>query len=129
VRDRLIAGALLPAPLVQRAQRFRRWYREQMLALFAGVDAVLAPATPCTAPLIGQRTMELAGETVLVRPNLGLFTQPISFIGLPVVAVPVPGPALPIGVQVIAAPWREDLALRVARALEQAGVARSASPG
>jgi aspartyl-tRNA(Asn)/glutamyl-tRNA(Gln) amidotransferase subunit A len=129
VRDRLIAGALLPAPLVQRAQRFRRWYREQVLALFTSVDAVLAPATPCTAPLIGQRTMELAGETVLVRPNLGLFTQPISFIGLPVVAVPVPGPALPIGVQVIAAPWREDVALRVARTLEHAGVARSASPG
>jgi aspartyl-tRNA(Asn)/glutamyl-tRNA(Gln) amidotransferase subunit A len=129
VRDRLIAGALLPAPLVQRAQRFRRWYREQVLALFTSVDAVLAPATPCTAPLIGQRTMELAGETVLVRPNLGLFTQPISFIGMPVVAVPVPGPALPIGVQVIAAPWREDVALRVARTLEHAGVARSASPG
>ena len=129
VRDRLIAGALLPATLVQQAQRFRRWYREQMLALFAGVDIILAPATPCTAPLIGQRTMELAGETVLVRPNLGLFTQPISFIGLPVVAVPVPGPALPIGVQVIAAPWREDMALRVARALEQAGVARPASLG
>lgn len=129
VRDRLIAGALLPAPLVQRAQRFRRWYREQVLALFTSVDVILAPATPCTAPLIGQRTMELAGETVLVRPNLGLFTQPISFIGLPVVAVPVPGPALPIGVQVIAAPWREDVALRVARTLEHVGVARSASPG
>jgi len=129
VRDRLIAGALLPAVLVQRAQRFRRWYREQMLAMFTGVDVILAPAAPCTAPLIGQQTMELAGETVPVRPNLGLFTQPISFIGLPVVAVPVPGPALPIGVQVITAPWREDVALRVARALEQAGVARCVLPG
>ena len=29
---------------------------------------------------------------------------------------------IPIGVQVIAAPWREDLCLRVARALEAAGV-------
>jgi len=129
VRDRLIAGALLPAALVQRAQRFRRWYREQVLALFATVDVILAPATPCTAPLIDQQTMELAGETVPVRPNLGLFTQPISFIGLPVVAVPLPGPALPIGVQLIAAPWREDQALRAARALEQAGVARAVSPG
>ncbi len=124
VRDRLIAGALLPAALVQQAQRFRRWYRDAVLALFADVDVILAPATPCTAPLIGQQVMELAGETVAVRPNLGLFTQPFSFIGLPVVAVPLPGAALPIGVQVIAAPWREDLALRVARALEQSGVAR-----
>ena len=61
-----------------------------------------------------------------VRPNLGIFTQPISFIGLPVVAVPVPLKPLPIGVQIIAAPWREDVALRVAYALEQSGVVRRA---
>ena len=51
---------------------------------------------------------------------MGLLTQPISCIGLPVCAVPVwPARtrALPIGVQVIAAPWREDLCLRVAAAL------------
>src|SRR5439155_598227 len=52
VRDRLIAGAMIPAAHVNKAQKFRRWYREQVLALFAKVDAVLAPATPCTAPLI-----------------------------------------------------------------------------
>src|SRR5262249_54948358 len=54
VRDRLIAGAMIPAPHVVTAQKFRRWYREQVLALFAHVDAVLAPATPCTASAIGQ---------------------------------------------------------------------------
>jgi aspartyl-tRNA(Asn)/glutamyl-tRNA(Gln) amidotransferase subunit A len=44
-----------------------------------------------------------------------------------VVAAPVwtDGEKLPIGVQIIAAPWREDLALRVASALEQAGVVRA----
>jgi Asp-tRNA(Asn)/Glu-tRNA(Gln) amidotransferase A subunit family amidase len=88
------------------------------------VDIVLAPATPCVAPLIGQETMMLGGVEVPSRPNLGCFTQPISFIGLPVVVVPVRSPdALPLGVQVIAAPWREADALRVARFLEQAGVA------
>src|SRR5215470_9097260 len=44
VRDRLIAGAMIPAAHVVKAQKFRRWYREQVLALFAKVDAVLAPA-------------------------------------------------------------------------------------
>jgi 1-carboxybiuret hydrolase len=64
---------------------------------------------------------------MLVRPNLGLFTQPLSFIGLPVVVAPVwtNGEKLPIGVQIVAAPWREDLALRVASALERAGVVRA----
>jgi 1-carboxybiuret hydrolase len=128
VRDRLIAGAMLPASLVTKAQKFRRWYRGEMLKLFAEVDAVLAPATPCTAPLIGQQTFTLGDVEMPVRPNLGLYTQPISFVGLPVVAVPVPLSPLPIAVQVIAAPWREDVALRIAHALETAGVAAAMRP-
>lgn len=129
VRDRLIAGALVPAAAVVQAQKFRRWYREQMLTLFQHVDAILAPATPCVAPLIGQKSFVLDGAEVPLRPNIGLYTQPISFIGLPVVAVPVPTAAgLPIGVQIIAASWREDVALRIARALEAGAVARAPVP-
>jgi aspartyl-tRNA(Asn)/glutamyl-tRNA(Gln) amidotransferase subunit A len=47
---------------------------------------------------------------------------------LPVVAVPVPLKPLPIGVQIIAAPWREDVALRIAHALETMGVAAAPRP-
>jgi aspartyl-tRNA(Asn)/glutamyl-tRNA(Gln) amidotransferase subunit A len=127
VGDRLVAGAMLPGAWVAQAQKFRRRFRAEMLALFRDVDILLAPATPCRAPRLGQRTFVLDGREMLVRPNLGLFTQPISFIGLPVVAAPVwtEGERLPIGVQIIAAPWREDLALRVASALERDGVVRA----
>jgi AtzE family amidohydrolase len=128
VRDRLIAGAMIPGVLVAKAQKFRRWYRTQVLELFANVDAILAPATPCTAPAIGQQTFVLDGVELNVRANLGIYTQPISFIGLPVVVVPVPLKPLPIGVQIIAAPWREDIPLRIAHALEQAGVAAAGQP-
>jgi aspartyl-tRNA(Asn)/glutamyl-tRNA(Gln) amidotransferase subunit A len=128
VRDRLIAGAMVPATLVNKAQKFRRWYRERMLQLFREVDVILAPATPCCAPLIGQQAFVLDGIELPVRANLGIYTQPISFIGLPVVAVPVPLKPLPIGVQIIAAPWCEDVALRVARALERAGVVAAPEP-
>jgi len=125
VRDRLIAGLAIPAAWVTRAQRFRRWYYDRVQEVFASWDVLLAPATPVRAPLLGQTTLELGGTVVPLRPNLGVFTQPISFIGLPVVAVPVwPDGGLPIGVQVIAAPWREEVALRVARVLEREGVAR-----
>jgi aspartyl-tRNA(Asn)/glutamyl-tRNA(Gln) amidotransferase subunit A len=125
VRDRLIAGAVVPAALVVQAQKFRRWYQARVLELFKEVDAVLLPATPCTAPLIGQQTFVLDGVELPVRANLGLYTQPISFIGLPVVAVPVPLTPLPIGVQIVAAPWREDVALRIAYKLETMGVVRA----
>jgi aspartyl-tRNA(Asn)/glutamyl-tRNA(Gln) amidotransferase subunit A len=128
VRDRLIAGAMIPATLVNSAQKLRRWYREQVLKLFDGVDVILAPATPCTAPQIGQQTFVLDGVELPLRPNLGLYTQPISFIGLPVAAAPVPLSPLPIGVQIIAAPWREDLALRVAYELEKMDVVAAPRP-
>jgi AtzE family amidohydrolase len=128
VRDRLIAGAMLPATLIAKAQKFRRWYQNRVLDLFDRNDAIIAPATPNTAPLIGQQTLVLDGVELPVRANLGIFTQPISFIGLPVVAVPVPIKPLPIGVQIIAAPWREDVALRIAHTLETAGVASAPKP-
>jgi aspartyl-tRNA(Asn)/glutamyl-tRNA(Gln) amidotransferase subunit A len=126
VRDRLIAGTAIPVAWVIMAQRFRRWYRDRVLDTFQNVDVILAPTTPCRAPKIGQTTFVLEGVTMPVRPNIGIFTQPISFVGLPVVAVPVwLDDALPLGVQVIAAPWREADALRVARALEQSGIAQA----
>src|SRR5882724_9688632 len=122
-RERFMAGALLPGAWYVKAQRFRRRYRTQVQKLFEDVDIILAPATPCTAPKLGQVMMKLGGVDLPVRANLGLFTQPISFIGLPVVAVPTRKPgAMPIGVQVIARPYNEAAALRVAAFLEKQGI-------
>lgn len=134
-RDRFLAGALLPGSWLLQAQRVRAAYRAKVLPLFDSVDVILTPAAPYVAPPIGQETVEVDGQTVPVRPNLGVFTQPFSCIGLPAMAVPLADPraagapgGLPIGVQVIAAPWREDLLFRAAAALERAGVASSPAP-
>jgi AtzE family amidohydrolase len=122
-RERFMAGALLPGAWYVKAQRFRRHYRAQVMKLFGEVDVILAPATPCAAPRLGQTMMKLGGVELPVRANLGLFTQPISFIGLPVVAVPTRRPgAMPIGVQLIAKPYNEQAVLRVAAHLEKQGV-------
>lgn len=52
--------------------------------------------------------MTISGQEVLLRPHLGLYTQPLSFIGLPVLSVPIQRTnALPVGVQLIAAPDNE----------------------
>nr|MCU0567824.1 AtzE family amidohydrolase [Oculatellaceae cyanobacterium Prado106] len=51
-RDRFLAGALIPNTWYLQAQRFRRWYRDRVLEVFQQVDLILAPATPCPAPLI-----------------------------------------------------------------------------
>jgi len=128
-RDRFLAGAMLPAAWVVRAQRVRRWWLETALAAFVAVDVLLVPATPVTAPASGTRTLELGGRTVALRPVLGLLAQPFSCIGLPVVTVPVfERGAAPIGVQVVGPPWQEARCLRVAAALAAVGVAVAHPP-
>jgi aspartyl-tRNA(Asn)/glutamyl-tRNA(Gln) amidotransferase subunit A len=127
-RDRLIAGAMVPAPFVDKAQKFRRWYRVQVLELFKNVDAIIAPATPCVAPKLGEQIITIDGVDMPLRANIGIYTQPISLIGLPVAAVPVPLSPLPIGVQIIAAPWREDIVLRLAQHLADSGVCAAPAP-
>ena len=131
-RDRLLAAALLPATAYMRAQRFRAWFRARVAEIFADVDVMLAPTTPWTAPAIGAPwTTRIDGTEVVARGHLGVFTQPLSFIGLPVISVAcasVPTTAassLPLGVQLVAAPFNEAALFRVAARLEAAGVVAS----
>jgi AtzE family amidohydrolase len=132
-RDRLVAGSLIPATWVIHAQRLRQQVYQEALALFEQCDLLIAPATPVSAPLIGTENLLINGRSVPARASMGLLTQPISCIGLPVCSVPI-WPALeaadnlPIGVQLIAAPWREDLCLAAAAELERAGIAASRLP-
>ncbi len=128
-RDRLIAGALQPAHVAPRAQRLRRWFLERALDVFERFDVLLAPATPFPATPIGQTTTLMGGQSVSVRANLGLYTQPISFIGLPVLAAPVVRAGrLPVGVQLIAPPWGEDRLFAIAARLEALGVVGAVRP-
>jgi AtzE family amidohydrolase len=124
IQDRLLAGALIPAAWVGHAQRVRARARDEMQALMAEWDILLAPATPVPATPIGQESLTLDGVEMPLRPSMGLFTQPVSGIGLPVLTVPVPRAegALPIGVQLIGKPWTEGLLFRAAAALERSGL-------
>ena len=130
-RARLAAGSLIPASWVVQAQRVRQHAYREALDLFGRFDLLIAAAAPAVAPRIGQETLLINGRSIPTKAGLGVLTQPISCIGLPVCTVPVwPGEgdtaaerALPVGVQLIGAPWREDLCLAAARTLEQAGIA------
>ncbi len=121
-RDRFLAAALLPGSLYARAQSARRAYRDAVRALFSGIDILVAPTTPIAAPPIGQETVTLGGSTFASRAHVGRFTIPFSIIGLPVISVPVRGPGLPRGVQLVGAPFQEAKLFRAAAFLEAQGV-------
>lgn len=128
-RDRFLAGALLPATWLVRAHRVRAWWLSQAMTLFEDIDILLVPATPVSAPCIGDRTIRIGGAEVPLRPNLGLLSQPFSCIGLPVVTVPVFMPdQMPIGIQIVAPPWAEKTALMLAQMLETQGVSVAKPP-
>ena len=134
-RGRLVAGSLIPASWVMQAQRIRQQVYRDAMELFKQFDLLIAAAAPVVAPRVGQETLAINDRSIPTKAGLGVLTQPISCIGLPVCTVPVwPGigdsseRVLPLGVQLIGAPWREDLCFGAARLLEQAGVARFQLP-
>jgi AtzE family amidohydrolase len=122
-RERFLAHALIPAAWYLRAQAFRKRHRQAVLALLKDVDVLLCPATPGVAPALGTNTLCLDGIDQPIGPALGYFTQPLAPIDCPVLTVPVARPnAMPIGVQLLAAPHGEARLLRVARFLEDCNV-------
>jgi aspartyl-tRNA(Asn)/glutamyl-tRNA(Gln) amidotransferase subunit A len=122
-RDRLIAGALLPAGAYGEAARFREAFRRIAAELFERFDVLIAPSVGVEAPPVEAPTVEVDGQSVPARAYLGLHTQPISFIGLPVIAAPlVLAGGLPLGIQLIGAPGAEPKLFALAARLERAGL-------
>jgi aspartyl-tRNA(Asn)/glutamyl-tRNA(Gln) amidotransferase subunit A len=122
VRDRLIAGALLPGPLLREMQAFRALFVERVSALFERFDVLLAPAVSCPAPRIDDPYIEFRAGRVPARSHLGMLTQPLSFAGLPVIAAPLPRGGLPLGVQLVGAPDGEPAIFSLAQELERRGL-------
>lgn len=122
-RDRLLAGALLPQSLYMAAQAFRAAYKQRIAALIADYDVLLAPATPCVAPLIADPRILIDGALSPARADLGIHTQPISFTGLPSLSVPLRRPGrLPLGLQLIGKAGSEATLFRFAAMLEGKGL-------
>lgn len=127
-RDRLIAGAAIPGDIYREAMAFRTTFAAHFDAVFARHDIVIAPATYGPAPLIDAPVIPIDGKPQPARANLGLYTQPISFLGLPVVAAPLAVPGMPLGIQLIAAKGQDAALLSFAAMLEERGLTGRHAP-
>ena len=114
VRRRMLEGAFLSAADYITAQRARAVLNEQIRANFSRVDVFAVPGAP--RPPEAFAAMDPNEQNL--RPN---FTNPFNLSGLPAISVPSGFTAgnLPAGLQIIAPPFEETTALRVAYAYEQ----------
>ena len=117
-------GRLLPATDYVNAQRLRRGMRREFDRLWSEVDCLFTPATPNTAPRIGDTTVRLGGRDEDVRLAATRLVRGINALGLPALSLPcgLGGSRLPIGLQIVGPAFEETLILRVGAALEDAGI-------
>lgn len=123
VRMRLSQSLAIPAPIYLRALQARFVMLQQFLDVaFAKADVLIAPTMPFVVPLSSDVDVGSSPSMNAVISAMTSLTRPFSYLGLPVVTVPVgvSTQGLPVALQIIARPWREDLAASVALRLEQA---------
>ncbi|RSN10488.1 amidase [Nonomuraea sp. WAC 01424] len=115
VLDQLRAAMRVPAWAYVRAVEGRPALATAVEALFDGHDVLALPTVPLVAPPLGLRQTELDGRTVTVRAALLALTSPWNVLGLPALTVPAGSvDGLPVGLQLVCRPGREDLLFRLA---------------
>ncbi|MFE1073963.1 amidase [Streptomyces sp. NPDC058783] len=122
VRVLLEAGALTSAGDYLRAQRARTMMRDAWSRMLDGVDVLAAPTVPMTAAEAGRETVEWAdGTTESVSDAYVRLCAPANITGVPALTLPVghDRAGLPIGMQLMARPFRDAAVLRVGRAYEE----------
>jgi aspartyl-tRNA(Asn)/glutamyl-tRNA(Gln) amidotransferase subunit A len=123
VRALLEAGELTSAGDYLRAQRARTMMRDDWARMFGGIDVLAAPTVPMTAAKSGQDTVEWADGTVeAVSDSYVRLSAPANITGVPALTLPVghDHAGLPIGMQLMARPFRDATVLRVGRVYEEA---------
>jgi len=97
-----------------KALKVRALIRNELLSLFRKFDAAVSPTMPTPPFKIGEKV-----EDPLSMYMMDVDTVPVNLAGVPAVSVPcgfVDG--LPVGLQVMASFFKEGVALRVARVVE-----------
>jgi aspartyl-tRNA(Asn)/glutamyl-tRNA(Gln) amidotransferase subunit A len=105
-----------------KAQKVRTLIKRDFDAAFEKCDAIISATSPTVAFPIGAKTQDPLSMYLCDVLTLGG-----NLAGLPGISVPcgMTGERLPVGLQVLAPQWREDVALRVSRAYEVASGVRT----
>ena len=115
-------GRLIPAIDYVNAQRVRTVLARDFSKIWKHLDCLMTPATPITAPKIGEMSVAIGSVTEDVRSAATRLTRPFNVLGWPALALPCgfSDAGLPIGLQLVAPPQQEDSLLQAGAALEDA---------
>ena len=114
-------GQCLLAEHYVRAKRMVEWYRRQMAQTFQQIDILLTPACPITAPKVGSAFVTQHGSKEAVGNAITRYTSFFNMTGHPAITIPCGNSqnALPMGVQLVARHFKEEVLLRASHALER----------
>ncbi len=129
VRILLELGELVTAVDYLQAQQIRYQLNHGFRQVFQSVDVLITPTLPFTPPLIGQDTVLLNGKEVNFLDHVIRFTGPENITGLPAISVPCGfSEEMPVGLQIIGPPFKEEIILNVAYAIEQTNPLKGKKP-
>jgi aspartyl-tRNA(Asn)/glutamyl-tRNA(Gln) amidotransferase subunit A len=113
-------GRLIPATDYVNAQRLRHAMLDEFRNLFRSIDCLFTPSTPIVAPRIADRQVEIGGELIDTRIAITRFSRGMNALGFPALCMPCGRneQGLPIGLQMIARPFEENLLFALGEALE-----------
>ena len=113
VRKRMLSGRGVLATEYLAILETRRRDTASFLASIAGLDALVTPTTPMTAPKL---------ETIDQDLHPGSFTRPVNYFGMCALSLPIglTNECLPTSLQIIARANDEMTALRIGAAFERA---------
>ncbi len=123
-RDR--AAAVDSLSYVASVAGLQRWTRKLVAQWGRDFDVLVLPTMPIQPPpageMLGQIDEDPSSAPTALLPSV-IFTSIFNMSGLPAISLPVHvagDTGLPVGAQLVAPPWREDLLLRVAAQVEAA---------
>ncbi len=121
VRDRILGGLFIPAPVYIQAQKIREALKKKFLELMKTLDSIILPAVPIEAPKIEDEALIVKNRKVGVRRALLSLTEPFNSLGSPAITIPcgLTKNNLPVGLQIAAKPYEDYLLLKIAKRFEE----------
>lgn len=128
VLHRLEAGSRISAVDYIKAQQKREEIRQEFKEIFEKVDVLIAPTIPFTAPEIGENEAWINDQKVNMYDVGSHLIRPATLVGLPAISVPCGlSKGMPVGVQIMGAPFQEEMILQIAKVIESMGLVKERS--